>query len=30
MDIVYLGAAALFLALLVGLVLGCDRLGARS
>ncbi|MBS0447364.1 MAG: potassium ABC transporter ATPase [Proteobacteria bacterium] len=30
MDIVYLGAAALFFLLLIGLVVGCDRLGARS
>jgi hypothetical protein len=29
-DIVYLGAIALFLALLVGLVLGCARLGENA
>jgi hypothetical protein len=29
LDIVYLGASALFLALLVGLVLACDKLGVK-
>ena len=30
MDILFLGAAALMLVAIVGLVLGCDRLGARK
>ena len=30
MDVVYLGVTALFFALLIGLVLGCDALGATS
>ena len=30
MDFVFLSAAALVFAAMVGLVIGCDRLGARS
>lgn len=29
MDLVFLGAAALIFAALAGLVVGCERLGAR-
>ena len=29
MDIVFLGIAALLLLAIVGLVIGCDKLGAR-
>jgi len=29
MDLVYLGAIGLFFALMVGLAVGCDRLGGR-
>lgn len=29
MDLVFLGAAALMLGAIVGLVVGCDKLGAR-
>ena len=30
MDIVFLAAAALMFAALIGMVLGCDRLGVRK
>jgi hypothetical protein len=30
MDIVYLGLVALFLALMAGVVVACDKLGAKS
>ncbi len=30
MDVMFLGAAALMFAALIGMVLGCDRLGVRK
>ena len=30
MDVVFLGLSALFFALMVGMVIGCDRLGVRK
>ncbi len=30
MDLVFVGLSALFVALMVGMVLGCDRLGVRK
>ena len=30
MDVLFLGAAALMLVAIVGLVLGCDKLGVRK
>jgi hypothetical protein len=30
MDILYLGSAALMFAAMVGMVIGCDKLGARK